>query len=46
MLGMLGANIVEPEIYHDEDKCPNREEEIEEEELDSLEEASPLALTM
>ena len=46
MLGMLGANIVEPEIYHDEDECPNREEEIEEEELDSLEEASPLALTM
>ena len=46
MLGMLGANIVEPEIYHDEDECPNREEENEEEELDSLEEASPLALTM
>ena len=46
MLGMLGANIVEPEIYHDEDGCPNREDEIEEEELDSLEEASPLALTM
>lgn len=21
MLGMLGANIVEPEIYHDEDEC-------------------------
>ena len=46
MLGMLGANIIEPEIYHDEDECPNREDEIEEEELDSLEEASPLALTM
>ena len=46
MLGMLGANIVEPEIYHDEDECPNREEEIEEDELDSLEEASPLALSM
>lgn len=45
MLGMLGANIIEPEIYHDEDECPNREEETEEE-LDSLEEASPLALTM
>ena len=46
MLGMLGANIIEPEIYHDEDECPNCEDEIEEEELDSLEEASPLALTM
>lgn len=46
MLGMLGANIVEPEIYHDEDECPNRDDEIEEDELDSLEEASPLALTM
>ena len=46
MLGMLGANIVEPEIYHDEDECPNRYEEIEEDELDSLEEASPLALSL
>jgi hypothetical protein len=46
MLGMLGANIIEPEIYHDEDECPKREEETEEEKLDSLEEASPLALTM
>ncbi len=26
MLGMLGANIVEPEIYHDESECPNRTE--------------------
>ncbi len=26
MLGMLGANIVEPEIYHSEDECPNHEE--------------------
>ncbi len=25
MLGMLGANIVEPEIYHDESECPNNE---------------------
>ena len=24
MLGMLGANIVEPEIYHDEDECPKK----------------------
>ena len=30
MLGMLGANIIEPEIYHDEDECPNPEEETEE----------------
>ncbi len=26
MLGMLGANIVEPEMYHDESECPNRTE--------------------
>lgn len=25
MLGMLGANIVEPKIYHDEDECPTLE---------------------
>lgn len=24
MLGMLGANIVEPEIYHDEEDCPKK----------------------
>ena len=36
MLGMLGANIVEPEIYHDEDECPNREDEIEEDVLHIL----------
>ena len=24
MLGMLGVNIIEPEIYHDEDECPKR----------------------
>ncbi len=23
MLGMLGANIVDEEIYHDEDECPH-----------------------
>ena len=28
MLGMLGANIVEPEIYHDEDECPNKVKEL------------------
>ncbi len=25
ILGMLGANIIEPEIYHSEDECPNHE---------------------
>ncbi len=25
MLGMLGANIVDEEIYHDEDECPHLE---------------------
>lgn len=26
MLGMLGANIIEPDIYHDEDECPFKNE--------------------
>lgn len=27
MLGMLGANIVDTDIYHDEDDCPFKDEE-------------------